>query len=216
MMLLPGIPLVMRDEVLAGVDLIKVLASTFQQLSQNIIDEFGEKLAIILCHRYTGHWFLNKPKKGQAYRCIRSNKDVMDPSILEACAQCGLKYTDLCLPDEMTLWINPNDVSVLVAIDNHTYTLCIFGSESLVASEIDIMMGQENNFFEDISIALSSLPLSPSDSDSGNGGSTQDITPPASCTSPEENIWRVSSVELGTQNSESLSGGQENFTDKWL
>ncbi|XP_073457313.1 protein BTG2-like [Aquarana catesbeiana] len=214
MMLLPGIPLVMMNEILAGVDLIKILASTFEQLSQDILDEFGDKLAIILCHRYTGHWNLSKPKKGQAYRCIRSNKDVKDPSILEACAQCGLEYTDLCLPDEMTLWINPNDVSVLVVVDNHTYTMKIYGPGALSASEIDFMMEQESTILDDISIAISSLSISPSYSDSGNGSSTQDITPPTSCTPPEEDICQAPSVEPGTLDSESLPEEQENITDK--
>nr|ACO51769.1 BTG3 [Aquarana catesbeiana] len=212
-MLLPVIPLVMMDEILAGVYLIKVLTSTYERLSQDILDKFGDKLALILCHRYKGHWNLSKPKKGQAYRCIRNNKDIKDPSILEACAQCCLKYTDLCLPDEMTLWINPNDVSVLVVVDNHTYALKIYGSGALFASEIDFMLEQESTILDDISIAISSLST-PSYCTSGNGGSTQDSRPPASCTPPEENIWWAPSVKPGIPDFESLPEEQENITDK--
>ncbi|XP_018410114.1 PREDICTED: protein BTG4-like [Nanorana parkeri] len=220
----------MRDELVAGVEYIKTLVNRFNKLNPMIIEVFGKKLAEILCRKYIGHWYPDKPIKGQAYRCIRINRQDRDQSILEACAQCGLSYKDLSLPKEMTLWIDPYEVSCRLGEENYPYTVAIFDSRTeRIPADTSIINGQEKASTdnkcstptpeEDSSVSSSSLPSSPSvagaESDSGYDGSCEDTnTPPTSCSPTEENIWppRLSSEHQLL--SGSLTGGRHNFITK--
>jgi len=59
-----------------------------------------------------GHWFPTNPNRGQAYRCIRLNgNSCADPIISQAAFKVGLKYSELKLPVELTLWVDPQEVS---------------------------------------------------------------------------------------------------------
>ncbi|XP_077312012.1 protein Tob1-like [Lithobates pipiens] len=211
-----GIPLEMREELVAGVEYIKTLANRFHKLNPMIIEVFGEKLAEILCHKYIGHWYPEKPIKGQAFRCIRVNRNDSDQSIIEACAQCGLKSTDLALPKVMTLWIDPYEVSCRLGEENYPYTVATFDSRAVrVPADTNIMKGQENISTankcstptpeDDSSITSCSLPSSPSvageDSDSGIDVNFEDTnTPPTSRSPTELNIWWSPPVEPAEKN----------------
>lgn len=63
-----SIPEEMRKELISGVELIKTMSNRLNYLDPKIVHEFGEKLAEILCQKYTGHWFPDEPKKRQTYR----------------------------------------------------------------------------------------------------------------------------------------------------
>ncbi|XP_044134660.1 uncharacterized protein LOC122927133 isoform X2 [Bufo gargarizans] len=206
MAVLSSIPVEMRDELLAGVEYIKTLANRFQNLDPVMVDLFGEKLAERLCQKYTGHWYPEKPMKGQAYRCIRINRHDRDESILEACSHSGLKYHELTLPKEMTLWIDPYEVSCRLREESNPYTVARFdlrtphlpdpSSRVLNSSYADCSTPTPE---EDSSIGSSSLPSSPSlngeDSDSGiDVNCDRTTTPPMSCSPTEEHIWRNPAV----------------------
>ncbi|EOA96980.1 Protein BTG1 [Anas platyrhynchos] len=62
--------------------------------------------------RYKHHWFPLAPSKGSGYRCIRINHK-MDPLIVEAAGMIGLSHERLfqLLPSELTLWVDPFEVS---------------------------------------------------------------------------------------------------------
>lgn len=74
---------------------------------------FAESLTTILCLHYRNHWFPDKPNKGSAYRCIRIANREMDPLIVKAGRLVGLSTSDLLylLPSELTLWVDPMEVS---------------------------------------------------------------------------------------------------------
>lgn len=82
-------------------------------LSPDKITEFTESLTSVLFLHYRNHWFPDKPNKGSAYRCIRIANREMDPLIVQAGGRVGLSITDLLalLPSELTLWVDPNEVS---------------------------------------------------------------------------------------------------------
>lgn len=63
-----GVPLEMREELVAGVKYIKTIANRFHRLNPMIMEVFGEMLALILSHKYIGHWYPENPKKGKEYR----------------------------------------------------------------------------------------------------------------------------------------------------
>ncbi|XP_009325723.1 PREDICTED: protein BTG2 [Pygoscelis adeliae] len=68
-------------------------------------------------------WFPEKPFKGSGYRCIRINHK-MDPIISKAASQIGLSLPQLyqLLPSELTLWVDPYEVSYRIGEDG---SICV-------------------------------------------------------------------------------------------
>lgn len=66
---------------------------------------------VCILYRFEKHWFPEVPAKGQGYRCIRVNGlSPVDMTLQKAAVQCGLRYRDLRLPTELTVWVDPNEV----------------------------------------------------------------------------------------------------------
>jgi len=84
-----------------------------------IVDAFKQNLFNYLCLHYQDHWFPEKPNKGSAYRCLRIVNKKMDPLILRAAVHCGLSEQRLkaLLPSELTVWVDPNEVSYRIGED---------------------------------------------------------------------------------------------------
>lgn len=101
----------MREEVNAAV----VFLAKFMQskLSRSCLEQFQHKLKELLQNHYQDHWFPELPHKGSGYRCIRINGQVMDPIVNIAARESGIaNFCSLRLfPDELTMWIDPRDVS---------------------------------------------------------------------------------------------------------
>lgn len=77
------------------------------------IEMLQMSLLTVMSRQYKDFWFPESPNRGSAYRCIRINKDKMDPVIAKAAALCGLSCSLIraYLPDELTLWVDPAEVS---------------------------------------------------------------------------------------------------------
>lgn len=46
------------------------------------------------------------------FRCLRMNRvRLQDPVLQQACKQSSVHYEDLGLPQEMTVWVDPGEVS---------------------------------------------------------------------------------------------------------
>lgn len=76
------------------------------------VNRFQEVLKSLLISRYTGHWYIDNPIKGQAYRCLLATGSRCDPLVEQAVLESGLRYP--CLARflcAMTIWIDPNAVS---------------------------------------------------------------------------------------------------------
>ncbi|XP_013776176.1 maternal B9.10 protein-like [Limulus polyphemus] len=101
----------MKDEISAAVTFLIRLVEKNLNLNNAKVEEFKNHLNDLLMERFQNHWFPEKPCKGQAYRCIRVNEtERRDPILQRAAQQCGLKYEDLKLPSELTLWVDPQEV----------------------------------------------------------------------------------------------------------
>ncbi|KFM70485.1 Protein BTG2, partial [Stegodyphus mimosarum] len=83
-----------------------------QNMNIQQLELFCSKLEDMLCNHYQQHWFPENPFKGSGYRCIRINHK-MDPIISKAGSECGFDEESLrqLFPDELTLWIDPREVS---------------------------------------------------------------------------------------------------------
>lgn len=103
---------IMKDEISAAVVFITKIVRKSKYLNQEDVSQFSEQLARVLMSRFRNHWYEDNPSKGQGYRCIRVSADEPRDRALESAAEaCGLDYNVLNLPAEMTLWVDPREVT---------------------------------------------------------------------------------------------------------
>uniref|UniRef100_A0A224XS76 Putative anti-proliferation factor btg1/tob n=1 Tax=Panstrongylus lignarius TaxID=156445 RepID=A0A224XS76_9HEMI len=101
----------MRDEISAAVLFLARLIEKSENFNQEQLKDFKDRLSELLQERFENHWFPDKPDKGQGYRCIRVNGvNRRDPTLEKAANACGIKYEDMKLPFELTIWVDPNEV----------------------------------------------------------------------------------------------------------
>lgn len=102
----------MKDEIAAAVVFLSGIVRRNNRLNQEQLAKFSDNLAVALIEKYRNHWYEDKPMKGQAFRCIRvSFEEPRDTLLLKVARKSGLKYSHLGLPADLTLWVDPNDVS---------------------------------------------------------------------------------------------------------
>lgn len=82
--------------------------------------------------QYKHHWFPDRPCKGSGYRCIRINHK-MDPLVGQAAQRIGLTIQQLyvLLPSELTLWVDPFEVSYRIGEDG---SICVLYESNPSAS----------------------------------------------------------------------------------
>ncbi|XP_029307169.1 maternal B9.15 protein [Cottoperca gobio] len=147
----------MKREVEAGVNFLKRLAVAHGKLSEAKADMFSEKLQKLLCNKYDDHWYPDCPSKGQAYRCIRMNNGVpCDEVILKACEESELTPSELSLPSELTLWIDPLEVCARSAEKGRPFTVACFEKEPVEGKQADSSVDSINMDTSDYHSATSS------------------------------------------------------------
>lgn len=120
----------MSKEIAAVVFFLKRLVKKQEKLEAHKVDLFVERLAAALQEKFKGHWYPESPSKGQAYRCIRVNRlHRQDPELLRACRESGIQYSDLGLPRELTLWVDPGEVCCRYGEQNPCFSVATFSSE---------------------------------------------------------------------------------------
>ncbi|XP_048353371.1 protein BTG2 [Sphaerodactylus townsendi] len=124
----------MVPEIAAAVGFVSSLLRTRGCVSEQQLQVFSGALEEALTEHYKHHWFPEKPFKGSGYRCIRINHK-MDPIISKAASQIGLSLQQLyqLLPSELTLWVDPFEVSYRIGEDG---SICVLyeGSAAPVSS----------------------------------------------------------------------------------
>ncbi|CAB1315663.1 unnamed protein product [Coregonus sp. 'balchen'] len=140
----------MKTEVSTAANFISRLLKTTGLLSQEQLQHFSHSLEKSLGEHYKHHWFPNAPCRGSAYRCIRINENhKMDPVIGEAAGTIGLTREQLfsLLPSELTMWVDPYEVSYRIGEDG---SICVLyesepSSSSSSSTASNQSQGDSNN-----------------------------------------------------------------------
>ncbi|XP_042635962.1 protein BTG4 [Catharus ustulatus] len=117
----------MKDEIAAAVFFITKLVKKEGKLSKDQIGKFAAKLTTILFEKYKNHWYPATPARGQAFRCIRLNKQqAREPLLEQACVDSGVATSLLGLPKELTVWVDPFEVSCRYGERSQPFTVARF------------------------------------------------------------------------------------------
>ncbi|XP_005987325.1 protein BTG4 [Latimeria chalumnae] len=120
----------MREEIAVTVFFIMRLVKKHEKVSKQKTEKLATKLTTLLFEKYKNHWYPENPCKGQAYRCIRVNKcQIVDPLLERACVESNVNYTDLGLPNEITIWVDPFEVCCRYGEKNEPFMIASFGED---------------------------------------------------------------------------------------
>uniref|UniRef100_A0A915L4Y5 Anti-proliferative protein domain-containing protein n=1 Tax=Romanomermis culicivorax TaxID=13658 RepID=A0A915L4Y5_ROMCU len=102
---------IMSVEIDTAVQFLSCLLAKYGRSAD--IDRFQLALTDAMVRHYDGHWYPTDPLKGSGYRCIRVN-GVIHPLLTEAARICKLPVKEMrqAFPSELTIWVDPGDVSV--------------------------------------------------------------------------------------------------------
>ncbi|XP_026228073.1 protein BTG4 [Anabas testudineus] len=119
----------MKEEIAAAVFFMARLVKRYGCLDNNSRDRFAAALTSVLFENYKNHWHPDAPMKGQAYRCLRMNRVLLqDPVLQQACERSSVRYENLGLPQELTVWVDPGEVSCRYG--EHSTPFCVSAVDS--------------------------------------------------------------------------------------
>lgn len=119
----------MKEEIAAAVFFVARLVKRYGRLDNEGRDKFAAALTSVLFEHYKNHWHPNAPTKGQAYRCLRMNHArLKDPIVQQACERSLVQYEDLGLPQELTVWVDPGEVSCRYGERSVPFCVSVLGS----------------------------------------------------------------------------------------
>ncbi|XP_056141438.1 protein BTG4 [Lampris incognitus] len=165
----------MREEIAATVFFVARLTKRYGCLDNDSRDRFAGALTSTLFESYKNHWDPLTPSKGQAYRCLRMNRvQLRDPVLEEACVKSAVRYEDLGLPRELTVWVDPGEVSCRYGEHSAPFCVSIVDSDScrrrdrefsrriqdaVERASTDIQSGASSDDDEDTSVSSSGSSL---------------------------------------------------------
>lgn len=152
----------MRLEVHSAADFLMNLLRVRQvnsPLSESQLLTFKGSLQDVLLQRYRSHWYPEIPTKGSGYRCIRINGK-MDPVIEQAGTAVGLNSRQLkkMLPQELTMWIDPDEVSYRIGENG---SICVLFNQDRASPSSDLDSTGSGVNSEEYAIEKSRFEITP-------------------------------------------------------
>lgn len=141
----------MKEEVSVAVNFITKLiqrSTKNSPIDKDQLELFKTHLSDLLCHHYANHWFPEQPTRGQGFRSLAFNEADLNESIIEEAAlAAGLTYQQLHLPSDVTIWVDPRDVSSRLGDHQGSFfSLATFKADGqVVLEEIDLDEIQKKN-----------------------------------------------------------------------
>jgi protein Tob/BTG len=108
----------MRTEITNAVNFLSNMIRIKNPTSDKL-EIFREALARRFVASFTDHWFPERPLRGNGYRCVRIVNNRMDRLVAAAGADAGLteEYLVSAFPQELSVWIDPYEVSYRIGED---------------------------------------------------------------------------------------------------
>ncbi|NXH94352.1 B915 protein, partial [Pachycephala philippinensis] len=135
----------MKDEIAAAVFFITKLVKREGRLSKDEVEKLAARLTTVLFEKYKNHWYPENPCRGQAFRCIRINKQQpRDPLLEQACEESGVDFSRLGLPEELTAWVDPFEVSCRYGERSEPFAVVRFNGEESpeLPQQINLAVGR--------------------------------------------------------------------------
>eukprot|EP00745_Piridium_sociabile_P008553 TRINITY_DN157848_c0_g1_i1.p1 TRINITY_DN157848_c0_g1~~TRINITY_DN157848_c0_g1_i1.p1 ORF type:complete len:201 (-),score=25.45 TRINITY_DN157848_c0_g1_i1:8-610(-) len=106
----------MKDEVSCATEFMVAFVQKAKGVPIVAVQKFQKCLAEHMTNKYRHHWHPQKPQRGSAYRSITIDHKAIDPLIIATLKDISLDrvLTENIidkLPRELTLWVDPMDVS---------------------------------------------------------------------------------------------------------
>ena len=101
----------MHVEILTALNFIEKL--TGSQFSKESMVTFKRTLYERLNKRFEGHWFVDQPHRGCAFRCVDKTTLGMDCDLTVAAQAAGIDFRH-SFPPSFTVWIDPGEVSARI------------------------------------------------------------------------------------------------------
>ncbi|KAI2804930.1 hypothetical protein RDWZM_008200 [Blomia tropicalis] len=101
----------MHVEVRVAINFL--ISFLYNKLPRRRVNQFGDELETVLKAKFEGHWYVDQPYKGSAYRCVRCAPP-LDPLTFEVAARnSGMNIVDIQqnIPPELSIWVDPGEVS---------------------------------------------------------------------------------------------------------
>lgn len=175
-----------------------LISFLFNKLPRRRVNQFGEELEKALKVKFQDHWYPEKPFKGSAYRCVRCTPP-LDSLVFEAAARAsGMDLIDIQenLPQELSIWIDPGEVSYRMSEKGPVKILYSEQSENVENEhydrEVTRTFNPEAQCFKPIDCITSHFGgISISNSTLANNTFNGETSPPAfkSSTSPVSNSF---------------------------
>ena len=162
-----------------------LISFLYNKLPRRRVNNFGEELEAALKVKFEGHWYPDKPFKGSAFRCLKTATP-LDPVFEIAAREAGMDVCDIQenLPQELSIWIDPGEVSYRMS-EKGPVKILYSESDGPVDSsapdrEVAPTFNPEAQSFKPIdSIAnqLSSMSIGPLGGSSAMAGTPQAVNP---------------------------------------
>jgi hypothetical protein len=116
----------------------RFLAQTLR-LDSARADAFASALAADLERRFAGHWHPTMPHRGSGFRALHYSAATgySDDSLARAARAAGVDLSSTSLlPPNLTVWIDPNEVSIRVGELGGVFNLPLHNSHSDASEEM--------------------------------------------------------------------------------
>ncbi|CAF2905073.1 unnamed protein product [Rotaria sp. Silwood2] len=193
----------MKKEIDIALDLLATYVQRFGSIKEESIEEFRQNLQQNLLQRYQGHWYPDKPIKGQAYRSLEFNKenDHCDVIVSQICQNLGFAPNLLGIRHDLTLWIDPYEVTIRFGNhaspkENQQLVVVRFDKEGneLVRNDLDSLFYQSHIPM----VTTNTLRSSPTNSSSCDSASCSGSSTPQRTSSPYPGTQQSSVTSTST------------------
>ncbi|CAB4013994.1 Hypothetical predicted protein [Paramuricea clavata] len=102
-----------------------IRAQSGTMLTEEQLTNYKAVLKQLIVDKFTNHWYPDKPMKGNGFRCVNMDANVVDPIIQEAADLSNISKDIFLLVFRfgLALWIDPGDVSFCTGRCSNIVTL---------------------------------------------------------------------------------------------